>query len=299
MESWFLLALVAPAIYTVVNFIDKYVVEHKVKDYRGIPIYGAVVGLFTGCAIWLISGFQLLPALDATIVLSTGALTLFGYALYFNALSKSETSYVIGLLQLTPVFTLIISYFIIGEAISAQQLVGFTLILAAVIALSVKKEREKFKFNQAFYFIIIANVFFAFSSVLIKLAINANSFTEILIFESWGIALGGLILFVSMPSVRNAFIKTTREVGGKVLSIMFVNEFIFIISKVITFLAISLGPVALVSVLSGTQVFYGVIYGLALTAIAPKLFNEERDTKILFKKFLLMSVLFFGILLLS
>ena len=105
MNNWLYLALLAPAVYTVVNFIDKYVVEHKVKDYRSMPIYGSLVGLVVGTLFWIAVGFPLLSFFDAVLVISTGVLTLFGYALYFNALSKSQTSYVIGLFQLIPLIT--------------------------------------------------------------------------------------------------------------------------------------------------------------------------------------------------
>lgn len=299
MQNWLLLALLAPAVITIVNFIDKYVIEHKVKDYRGMPIYGAVVAIIAGTVIWIITGFQMLPLLDALIVLFTGVLTMFGWVLYFNALSKSETSYIIGLFQLIPIIALVLAFFLLGETITPIQLGGFAVVLVSVIGLSVKKEKQKFKFDKVFYLVVLSDVFFALASVLIKFAITANSFTKILVFESWGLALGGLILFVGFPSVRHAFEKTTKTVGGKVLAIMLANEFIFIISKVLTFLAISLGPVGLVSVLSGTQVFYGVIYGLILTLIFPKLFDEDKSIKVLSKKILLMVILFAGILLMQ
>lgn len=295
MNNWFLLALLSPAIFAINNFIDKYVIEEKVKDYRSIPIYTALVGLIAGCIIWLCFGRQSLPFYDAAIVMLTGVLTVWGYAFYFRALSTSQTSYVIGLFQVIPVLALVLSFIFLGETITLVQFGGFFLVLSSAIALSFQKDKEKFKLNSAFYWVLIADLLFAASSVLFKFAVNANSFTKILSYESWGIALGGLILYIVFPSVRHAFIKTNKEVGKKVMGIMVVNEIVLILAKGIMFLAISLGSVALVSVLGGTQVFYGIVFGLVLTLIAPKIFKEEIGKKHLLKKVILMSLLFLGI----
>ncbi len=295
MNNWLFLALLAPAVYTVVNFIDKYVIEHKVKDYRGMPIYAAIVGLVIGSIFWVIFGFPKLPIFDGFLVVITGILTLFGYALYFNALSKNQTSYIIGLFQLIPLITLILSVIFLHENISSIQLLGFALILVSAIALSVKKEKKKLKLNSAFYLIVVADLFFALSNVILKFAISANSFTKIFSYESWGIPAGGLILWIVFPKVRIAFLKTTSSVGNRVLGIMFLNEIIFICSKVLTFLAISLGPVALVSVLGSTQIFYGLAYGFILTLIAPSIFKEDIKGENLVKKIIFMALLFIGI----
>lgn len=295
MELWFLLALLSPAIFSVVNFVDKFVVESKVKDYRGIPVYSAIVGFAGGTILWLLFGRPVLPFFDALIVLLTGALTVWGYAFYFRALASSQTSYIIGLFQMIPVITLLLSFIFLQEKISPLQLGGFFLVLFSAVALSYQKSKKKFKLDPSFYWILIADVFFAASAVIFKFAVEANSFSKILSYESWGIGIGGLALFLLFPSVRNAFIKTNKEVGRKVMSIMLLNEVILIAAKGVMFLAISLGSVALVSVLGGTQVFYGIIFGYILTLIAPKIFKENIERKGLAIKVLWMSVLFLGI----
>jgi drug/metabolite transporter (DMT)-like permease len=297
--NWFILALLAPAIYTVVNFIDKYIVEKKVKDYRGMPIYGSIVALIFGTAVWLLTGMPLLSLRDGLIVITTGILSMYGFALYFNALSKSQTSYIIALFQMMPILSLILSFLVLGEMISLQQLLGFVAVLGSVIALSINKESKGFKIDSAFYLILLADAFFALSGVLIKFTLNANSFSKILSYESWGLFLGGLSLYLLLPNVRRAFWESFNTVGKKILVVMFINEAIFVVSKSLTFLAISLGPVALVSVLGGTQVFYGLAYGWILTLIAPSIFNEDISKEGLVKKIVLTITLFIGLWLVS
>jgi len=295
MNNWIFLALLSPAVFTVCNFIDKYILESKVKDYRGIPIYSGIVGLIAGTLFWLIFEKPILPFFDGLIVIIVGMFTVWAFLFYFKALSSAQTSYVIALFQLIPVFTLIFSFLFLHEIISISQLFGFFLILTCAILLSYKKQKKKFKFDNSFYYVLAADAFFAGGSILIKFAINANSFTKIVSYESWGIAIGALFLFIFYKASRVAFLETTKTAGNKVLGIMLFNEGVYILAKTITFLAISLGPVTLVSVLGGTQVFYGIVFGLVLTIFMPKVFKESVAKEEIIKKLVLIVFLFVGI----
>lgn len=295
MPTWVLLALLSPAIYTVVNFIDKFVLEHKVKDYRGMPIYGAITGFFFATVLWLIFSQPTLGIRDGSLMIASGILTMMGYALYFHVLSKNDASYIIAMLQTTPVFTLLFALAFLNEHLNMNQLLGFVLVLGSVMGLSLTKDTRRFRFNTDLLIILLANVIFALSSIIVKFTENVHGFLPVLIYESWGIALGGLILFGFFGSVRKAFLDSLRTVGKPVLAIMFANEGIFIISKVIQFLAILSGIVSIVSLLGTTQVFYGIAYGVALSLVAPKLFHEDVTFHGVFRKVSYSIVLFVGI----
>lgn len=298
--NWVLLALLAPAVYTIVNFIDKYLVSDAVKDYRAMPIYATIVGLIGGTIIWLISGFPTLDPRSATIVLFTGMLTIWGVPLYFKVMSKEETTTVIILVQTIPVMTLLLSYLLLGETITIKQFIGFMIILTSAALASINSSKGKlFSLSSSFFLALIYCFMWALAGVLIKFAFEANTFSVILSYESWGIGLGGIILFILFPSIRNAFLKNIRKVKKPTLGFIFANEIVFVLAKGITFLAYSLGPVALVSVLGGTQVFFGLIYGFALTTLFPKLFKEDISRKTLIKKGALACLVVIGIILIS
>jgi drug/metabolite transporter (DMT)-like permease len=158
--KWVWLALAAPALFTAVNFIDKYVVEHKVKDYRGMPIYGAIAAVVFGTIVWLLAGQPVLSTRNGLLVLSSGVLSIWGYSFYFRALSKNQTSLVVALLQTTPIFTLLLAYILLGERLSPTQVLGFVLVLGAVTAMSVERTDKAYAFSSAFWLILVANVFF-------------------------------------------------------------------------------------------------------------------------------------------
>jgi drug/metabolite transporter (DMT)-like permease len=138
---------------------------------------------------------------------------------------------------------------------------------------------------------------FASASVLIKFAINATSFSQILSYESWGIGIGGVVLYLLYPSIRNSFNKIIMTVKKKILGIMFVNEGVYVLSKSLSYYAYSIGPVALVSVVGSTQVFFGILFGWVLTLLYPHAFNEKIKREELLKKIVLAVVIVFGIIL--
>ena len=107
--NWLFFALLAPAIYAVINFIDKYLLEKVIKDYRGMPIYTAISGLIVGTILWVINGFPLLPIKDGLLILLTGILSIFGFSFYFRALAEEQASKIVVLFQMTPVIVLILS----------------------------------------------------------------------------------------------------------------------------------------------------------------------------------------------
>lgn len=298
--NWVLLALLAPAVYTLNNYIDKYLVSSKIKDYRAIFIYSAIVGLGAGTLIWLFTGRPILSTFDASIVLFTGILTVWGLPLYFKALSEEETTTIIILFQTIPVISFILAFFILGETITLKQLLGFAIILICATLVTIKKTKGKiFQISPAFFYVLIFNTMWALAGVLIKFAINANSFTKILPYESWGIGIGGIALFFLFPGIRKAFIKSVKTLKKPTIGVLLGNELVFVSAKAITFLAYALGPVALVSVLGGTQVFFGIIYGIVLTLIFPKIFDEDLSRNTLIKKGILGLGVLIGIILIG
>ena len=83
-------------------------------------------------------------ALSWTVYLGV-VVTLGGYGLYNFSLTKIEASKAAMFVNLIPVFTLILAFLILGEKLSAQELIASATILGGVVIsqVSVKKLRKK------------------------------------------------------------------------------------------------------------------------------------------------------------
>jgi bacterial/archaeal transporter family protein len=297
--NWLFFAILSPAIYALVNFVDKHLVSNEIKDYKAMPIYTSVVAFFAGTLFWILTGFPLLGAKDGAIVILTGMIAAWSLFLYFKALADEETTTIIILFQTLPIMSLIFAYIFLGETITPKQFLGFVLIISAAIGITFKPKTKGEKIlSKAFFLILLYNILWALSGVLIKFAINANSFSKILSYESWGIALGGTLVFLLFPGIRKAFLVNIKTIRRRTVNIIIVNEGLFVLAKSLGFYAFSLGPVALVSVLTSTQVFFGILYGFILTKSFPKLFKEDISSEGLTKKIGLSILVVLGIILL-
>ncbi|MBI2314560.1 EamA family transporter [Candidatus Daviesbacteria bacterium] len=297
--NWLFFALLAPALYAVINFVDKYLLEKVIKDYRGMPVYTALSGLIVGTILWIVNGFPVLGVKDTVLVLLTGILSIFGFVLYYRALLLEQTSKIVILFQVTPVFVLTLSMFFLKETVSLKAALGFLLVLFAAINMASLGDKKSLKPSRAFLLVLICDLFIASAYVLFKFVSENNTFGQMISYESWGIFLGGAILYMVFPSIRKAFAINNSKIPVWGLGAVMVNESIYVGAKLFTYLAITLGSASIVSVLEGTQVFYGILYGFILTLIVPRVFKEDISKKGLIRIFILAFIAFLGIWLLS
>jgi transporter family protein len=293
--SWLFYAILSPAVYSIVNFVDKYILSKQIRDYCGMSMYASIMALIFGTSFWIFTGFPKMSANDAILVIISGILTLWAQALYFKVLSSEQTSKVIILFQMGPVITLLLSFLFLKEVITFKQFIGFIAILASTVGVSLKNDDLRFKLDSSFFLILINQILWSTGAVLFKFVVDDNSFVKVVAYESWGIALGGLLLFTFSSIIRQAFLKTLKTLKKSALGFVFLNEGIFVIGRLLTFLAISLGPLYLVSVLSSTSVFFGIFLGLILTLLWPKIFQEDTSIKGVIKGLAFASLAFIGI----
>ncbi len=297
--NWLFFALLAPAIYTVTNFIDKYLLESKVKDYRGMPIYSGIAGLIFSLCIWIFHGLTPLSFSDGLLIILTGVFNILALAIYFEVLSKEETSTVIILFQLTPVLNLLLAFLFLGEIITVTQILGFGLVLLATVGASIKFEKKKLKFSKSLIFLLGAEVLWALSNILFKFVSKNQIFSSLLTYEGFGFTLGGILLVLTYSAARKAFVKNFREAGRKVLSVILINEAFYILARIFTYLALTLAPVAMVSIIGSTQVFFGIMYAIVLTVLFPRIFKEDISKATLQRKLILALIAFIGIFFVS
>lgn len=110
-------------------------------------IFGGIT-YFLFTLVYAISEKQSIITNIKTIPLSIIALFLFGasisfYAnyLYFNIISKNPSHLVSSLIFISPLFTLILSYFLLKEEISLMSVIGILLIVVGVIIVAISSKK--------------------------------------------------------------------------------------------------------------------------------------------------------------
>lgn len=294
--TWLPLALAAPALITVVNFVDKYLLESHIRDHRALPIFAGLFGALASLVLLpFVAADVALPTTTIVILLIAGMSVIAGAVFYFNAISRDQASTIILIFQVTPLLTLILGWALLGETIGGWQLVGFFLILAAAAALSIQPGAGRLRISLTAWLMFAAALTVAARSILVRTIPISPPFSAILIYTGFGQGIGAVLLYLVSATRRHAFHETLATTGKAPLAALGANEIFFLIGSALGNLAITLGPAALVNVLGGTASFYGIVFGALLTMLAPTVFKESLERRDLLRKSGLALLLFAGL----
>ena len=135
MESWLMFAILALIIWGFWGFFPKIAVKHI--DPKSALVWEVVGALVIGIFILFMIGFQ--PAISAkgvTFAILAGAAASIGGLFFLYAVSKGKLSVVVTMTALYPLITILLSFFILNEAITLKQGFGIFFSLIAIFLLS-------------------------------------------------------------------------------------------------------------------------------------------------------------------
>lgn len=308
--TWLGLAILAAIMLTLVNFGDKYVLEARIPDARAVLVYIGIIDGSAGILLWLLAGMTFFPMEQGIMLLFAGMTIATANLFYFRAIAIEETSRVIVWVQLTPIPTLFMSILFFGEILTAQQFMGFTLILFSAMAVARgrgRNWRDLFKLSPAFWLVVLATFMWATETIIIdqSLAFSMGDsesaslamMARTMAYTSVGHTMGVFLMMLLNRQVRESFLHYWRQRSVRQVMPIVWLESIFIGRQFVYYAALSLGPVALVSVVSSTQVLWGIVFGWVLTVFLPSIFKEDITRHVLMEKGALGALMFAGIVL--
>ncbi len=290
MSTWILVALSSVALFTTINFIDKYLLEDRLPDSYGVIMISAIISFCVGSIVWVSIGSPFLPLQYAIPLIASGLFVIGSLALYFYVLSQTKVSFVNIFFQIIPIFVAIGAY-IGGERISTIQIVGaivvifFCSLLATADSASIKSA-QGIPWKQV-GLMLLYDLLWAGSALCVKYVGSQVYFPQIVSYESFGVALGGLLMFVAIPKIRSSSQKLIRNVSMSTLLLLCLNEgLLYLLARALLNYAYTLGSASIVSVLESTQIVFVLIAGAILSLWWPQIFRENTDRKVIIKKIL-------------
>jgi len=315
---WLLIAILSYFISAGVYTADKFLLS---KRFHSSVTYAFFVG------IWSIFNFVLLifdpwtPNLhELGLDLIAGFLFLVTLIFWYKALHQSEATRVVPIVEaLIPIFTFFLSFVFLNQALGERQIIAFINLIVGGVLISVKetrfyvfrevKERVKNVFGHVLGGIharyrptrrlitnsTIAAFLFASYYVLIKYIYMTQPFIGGFVWSRLGNFIG-VLLILFVPSWRK-HIKESQKNTQPVKNLPF---FLFVrVSAAISFIllnwAISLGNVALINSLKGTEYIFLLLIILFLSAKFPGVIKEELKGKILIQKLLGTCLIVLGL----
>lgn len=301
--TWFAFTIISPILNALVNYIDKYLIE-KVVEGRGIGsliIFSALMGLPVAVLILLFGpNVFSISTKNALLIMLNGTFYVAWVLPYLYALEKDDASVVAPLFQLSSVMAFVLGFFILGEGINFSQFLGCLLILAGAVGLSMERTFTGFRIKGSILALIGLSCFFiALSGVIFKFIALEESFWVTSFWESLGIFLSSLVLFL-VGDYRRQFFKVIKVNGPKIVGLNICNETIVIVGKITLNFATLLAPISVVYfVAEGFQPFFVVAFGVLLSLFFPKFVSEVVGSKKVVQKLLAICVMFAGTYLIS
>lgn len=295
--SWIFFALAAPFLFAVSNFIDRFLIEKRIKDPFFISMLGGFFSLFVGILIFFVRHFPVLPTKDLIILLVGGIFLELGLIPWYKAISIDDPSRIVAIFQLIPVVVLVTSYVFLGERLSLSQAAGFVLVILGGFLIAVECFSWKlFAFRKSLWPALAAVVLFALPVVMFKFAAQDQSFWNSLVYDFFGAGIGGVIILIYLLISGVEVGKLTREIKKDTWQLLGVNEGVYFMGRLSWFYAIILGPVSLVAVVSGgVQPFFVFVMGVALAIWFPQIVKEDISPKTLLLKITAIILMFAGI----
>lgn len=295
--SWFILALISPLLFAIINLIDDHMLKHV---YRS-PHSGAIVSsLFAGLPLLSVFFLDTKPISLGfiSVAVFTGFMASVLYYNYFRSFEDEPPSIIAAVLGTSPLILSILGYLFLNERLSLIQIVGGAIVLSASILLVLKKEK-KYKLSNSFKHLLFALLALSAYTFLSKFLYNNVDFYTAYMFITTGVVLGGLFfIFYLYFADRTYVLKDLKKSFRKFFPIFLVTELLAITAEVTSSIAISKGPVSIVKSIENIQPMYVLLLAICLHPFKPQLFREVDEGNII-KKIFLMIVIIFGLYLIG
>lgn len=303
--EWLLLSILVAFLLSLVQFIDKYLIENYLKNgaIGSLVIFSALAGFPVAVLILLLQdGLFSISFCHIVITIVNGVIHTLWLIPYFYALEKDDASVVAPLLLLSSIFSLLLGYFFLGESLSNSQILGSFFLLIGAVGLTIEISSSKKIGIKMYVFLLmaLASFFVALNLTLFKwIAIETDYWTTSF-WEYIGFCISALLLLLFFKSYRNQFIEVVKTNKKAILSLNFANESLYLLAKLVFNWTTLLVPLALVSfVVDGFNPFFLLILGIIFTILFPNFIREKIDKKYIFQKVISIAFLFLGILILN
>ncbi len=305
LPQWFLIALIAPLIWSATYHIDKIAITKFGRGVKNIQL--AIVTGLSGFFVILVllaldpskinAGWEMKQIVPA---FAGGLCYLLGLFFYFIGISKEEATRVAPLYSFSPVIAIILGSALLGEQISPIHAVGISVVVAGGVLVDSRVVRHIFRVNwQVLLTILLSSTFFVLGSIGFKKAGDFLDFQSSLVWFFAGSVLGSLCLLLP-PTNRKNFLKLFKtSKKKKLVGVMVLSNLLGNIGRAAHNYAILLVPIAFVQTIEAFESAFVLAIAILLMRFFNGLEPDDLSRKVLLQKSLSVGVIITGSLMLT
>ncbi|MBI1973535.1 EamA family transporter [Candidatus Micrarchaeota archaeon] len=294
--NWFLLALVRPLLYAVVNTANKILISRKISPLTYQIAYYAA-GIPALLAIPL-----LLPIKTDTTIISIlavfGVLEAIVSYMWYYSMKNEEASRVVSLVYTLPVFTAILSAIFLGEALALHVYAGIGLLTISALAASYRhsesrKKNRNGRVSKVLPIMIVRNIIWGGYLVYTKSIIGVFEPASV-IFWTLGSGTAALLAMLLVPSILQTFRREMHGTPHSWTAVVVLMSTLEVIIAFATYEAFKLASASVVISISAIQPIILIFVLVGFTRFFPHLLKEEFDRRTLALKAAAAVLIFAG-----
>lgn len=299
MNSWLFFSAVAPVLWGLSNAGDAIVRRSFVKSDLANTWFLSVSRLPILAGLLLYAGFEIPSATAVAMMIIAGLFWMAPFILYYKAIEFEEPSRVALLIQSTPVFILIVSFFLIGERLTPIELGAFALLIFGGVVASFRHAEGRLHLSRALPIVFLACLLWAFSDVFFKKyeAAFSNFYAGFAIYFVGSFLFAILMLFTK--KTRQHIAVNFRGLPARAWTIIAINQIVGLTGSVAFAYALTLGKASLTSAFIASQPLFAFAFGFLLKRFLPEAQPEELGGKSLLTKSAALMFIAGGIIILQ
>lgn len=275
MVSWLGYALLFPLMYAVSNIIDKLLLESRVRNIYSQALIGGVCYLIFASGVVLFHPLTGLPAGAVALALANGGVIALAIIGYYRSMQIEEITRVVPLLNLTPLFTAMLAYLMIGEGLAPHFYLAIIAMTCGAVLISVKSLRGMLRLSKAEGVILITAALWGLTAVLDKIVLGHMSFWNLYSLQFFSYA-GVISLLALSKSNRSAVLALVRD---RTALFILLSEVFAFSAYIMEMKSMSLTKVSFVSAFGAISPLYVLILSTLLAVYFPKLHKEPHTPR--------------------
>ena len=293
--TWITAALVVAAALGLVNIIDSHLITKRMPTLWAyllpVSIIHIVYGLIFLNLYHLPSG---VPAFPWFVAIAAAVTRTIAVLLMLYAMRTEEVSRVIPVVNTYPVFVAILAVPVLGEALNYLQWLAILMTVTGAVLISMRWQGQGrgTRLRKTVILLLASSLLFGVSNTATKYALDYFTFWNM--YSISDLCYGTAFFLIS---ARPSFLRELRDMKerGTALKLVAFNETLTLGGYILTFWAISRGPVALVSTIMGTRPCFVFLYALALSRAFPWLLDERLSRRIIIMKIVSIALIVGGV----
>ena len=298
--SWIALTLVSASILGMIGVLDKAFLYHYARSLRTLPLLIAISHVPIGIAFIAISPLEELTVAAASWSLAAGVLGGLSAVVFFKVMVKREVTRTIPVVQTYPIFVAPLAVLFLDESLRAFHWFAILVTVAGAVMMSMRQDAggRGFVLDRSFYELLGASLLLAGMNLAAKQAVETLPVLLVHGLRSFGLAA----VLMAFGARREPLDEVRRMIAERspALGLFGLNEFVIVNTGMILNLwATSLGPISLVSALTGSSSLFLLVYSTLLGLRFRGLLGEQVGRRAVIVKASATTLIVAGVMVIS